>query len=371
MRKNMRKFVAVVATLMTTAMMLAACGNKYDDTSIDVSKIDVDKYVGTVGDYSHMEINTDAKMEISDENVDEYINYVLSSLGTTNVEVDRAAESGDVVNIDFEGFRNGEAFQGGDSKAYDLELGSGTFIPGFEDGLIGSKAGDYVELNLTVPENYQTSSLAGQDVVFKVTVNKVQEKQAMPLSDDVIAKFGISGVNTVSEFKAYVKNSMEMTANNTYINTKRDAVLKKLYETSEFLTDDVPENLLNYYITQTQLTDQNNATQYGVSLEDYVAGYYSMTIDDYNAQSRATALEMAKDALLCEKIARAEGIEISDEAIAKQMEIDAANYGYESVDQFKEAMDGDDYKNYLVEVMVVDKILETATVTETPVSATE
>lgn len=360
------KKISRVAVVLAAAASIAltACGSKYDDSSLDVTKIDVDKYVGTVGDYSNISVETDAKLQITDETVQQYIEYVLSSVVDDLVETDRAAENGDVVNIDFEGFQDGVAFQGGASEGYDLELGSGSFIPGFESGLVGYKAGDYVELNLTFPENYKSESLAGQDVVFKVTINAVKEHKMPELTDDVIVKFGIEGISTVDEFKAYVTKSLESTAENTYVNSRRDAVLKAVYNSSEFLTDDVPANLLNYYITQVKSTDQANATRYGISLENYVAGNYGKTMDEYNEECRVQALEMAKDALLCEKIARAENIVVTDKDIEEQMAIDAANYGYKSVDEFKAAMDGNDYKNYLVEIRVIDKILETATVTE-------
>lgn len=368
--KNNKIVSLALVGVMAVSMALTACGSKYDDTSMDISKIDVDKYVGSVGDYSNLAVEAPVKTEITDQVVQDYINRVLGSMGNETIEVDRAAQNGDVVNIDFEGFRDGVAFEGGKSEAYDLELGSGSFIPGFEDGLIGCKTGDNVDLNLTFPENYQVSSLAGQDVVFKVVVNAVKESKVPELTEEMVPKFGIEGINTVDEFKTYIRGNLVQAAEETYTNGRRDAVLYALNTQTEFLTDNMPENLLNYYVTQVQTTDRQNATQYGISLEDYVSGYYTMTFEDYTAECRKKAVEMVKDALLCEKIARTENMVVTDSDIDAQMAIDAEKYGYETVDQFKQVMDGNEYKNYLIELKVIDKILETATVTEKELDTT-
>ncbi len=368
----------MVASVLSMGLALAGCGGassgastatgsgSFDNNSKDVTKIDVDKYVGQVGDYSHITVEVPAKQEITDSLVDEYINHTLMNLMAPEyVETDREVRTSDSVNINFQGIKDGVAFEGGTADNYDLVIGSNAFIPGFESGLIGYKKGDDVELNLQFPEEYRSEELAGQEVIFKVHINSVNEPVVPPLADNNIPELGIKGVNTVAEFKAYVFDSLERAAATTYENTLRDAVLKQIYDATEFKTDDVPETLLNYYIVQVEGTDQLAANRYSIPLKDYVEGALNMTFEEYEAQCKAQATEMVKDALLCEKIARIENIVVTDEDIKAQMVIDAKKYGYDSVDEFKAAMDEEDYKNYLVEVSVVDHILESATVNVT------
>ena len=367
-----------MAFVLSMTMMLAGCGKadntaavsvagngSYDDNSKDVTKIDVDKYVGKVGDYSNITVEVPAKQEITDSLVEEYINHTLMNLFPPEYKpVDREVRTSDTANINFEGIKDGVAFQGGTAENYDLVIGSNAFIDGFEQGLIGHKAGDDVELNLKFPDEYRSEELAGQQVIFKVHINSVSEPVVPPLTDANIPELGIKGVNTVAEFKAYVFDNMEKAAATTYENTVRDAVLKQIYDSTEFVNDKVPEALLNYYVVQVQGTDQLAANKYSMPLKDYVEGAFNISFEQYEEDCKAKAAEMVKDALLCEKIARIENIVITDEDIAAQMVSDAEKYGYESVDAFKAAMDGDDYKNYLVEVSVVDHILKTATVKE-------
>ena len=340
---------------------LVGCG-KYDDTSLDVTKIDVDKYVTDVGNYTGLTIQTEAKMDVTDENVDEYINYLLASMGGEPEVVDRPIQLGDVANIDYQGFKDGVAFDGGTAAGYDLNIGSGTFINGFEDGLVGYSAGEEVELNLTFPENYGNADLAGQAVVFKVTVNSVSKIVPPELTDELVAEMGFDGVNTVAEFRAYVTDSFEKSAENSYENTLRDRVLKQIYSGTTFATQDVPANLYNYYISQVQSTDQNRADQYGVTLQQYVSGFYGMEYEEYISNIEAQAKEMTQDALICEKIARMEKISVTDKEIQESKQNDVEKYGYSSVEEFDSVVDELDYKNYLIEIKVVDLILESANV---------
>ena len=213
----------LTAVLLVALVMLAGCGG-YDNTSMDITKIDVDSYIETLGEYKGLTIETEPKMTITDNTVDDYINYVLSASGqTSTTEVDRAAKEGDIVNIDYEGIKDGVAFEGGTDTGYDLTLGSGQFIPGFEDGLIGYKKGDEVALNLTFPEDYR-EELAGAEVVFNVKINSVKEVTAATLTPEFIQGLGISGVTDEESFRSYIKENLETNAEDSYRNGLRDGL---------------------------------------------------------------------------------------------------------------------------------------------------
>ena len=353
----------LTAVLLVALVMLAGCGG-YDNTSMDITKIDVDSYIETLGEYKGLTIETEPKMTITDNTVDDYINYVLSASGqTSTTEVDRAAKEGDVVNIDYEGIKDGVAFEGGTDTGYDLTLGSGQFIPGFEDGLIGYKKGDEVALNLTFPEDYR-EELAGAEVVFNVKINSVKEVTAATLTPEFIQGLGISGVTDEESFRSYIKENLETNAEDSYRNGLRDGLITQIAENTVFTDAELPVNLMNYYVGQIQNQDSTMASQYGVSLEEFVTTYYDMEFDAYEEQCRTQAETMLKDAIICEKIARIEDIKVSKKEATESLESDAVKYGYESVDEYKQSFDEQDYRNYLLELKVMDYLLENANVVE-------
>ena len=353
----------LTAVLLVALVMLAGCGG-YDNTSMDITKIDVDSYIETLGEYKGLTIETEPKMTITDNTVDDYINYVLSASGqTSTTEVDRAAKEGDIVNIDYEGIKDGVAFEGGTDTGYDLTLGSGQFIPGFEDGLIGYKKGDEVALNLTFPEDYR-EELAGAEVVFNVKINSVKEVTAATLTPEFIQGLGISGVTDEESFRSYIKENLETNAEDSYRNGLRDGLITPIAENTVFTAAEPPVNLMNYYVGQIQNQDSTMASQYGVSLEEFVTTYYDMEFDAYEEQCRTQAETMLKDAIICEKIARIEDIKVSKKEATESLESDAVKYGYESVDEYKQSFDEQDYRNYLLELKVMDYLLENANIVE-------
>ena len=353
----------LTAVLLVALVMLAGWGG-CDNTSMDITKIDVDSYIETLGEYKGLTIETEPKMTITDNTVDDYINYVLSASGqTSTTEVDRAAKEGDIVNIDYEGIKDGVAFEGGTDTGYDLTLGSGQFIPGFEDGLIGYKKGDEVALNLTFPEDYR-EELAGAEVVFNVKINSVKEVTAATLTPEFIQGLGISGVTDEESFRSYIKENLETNAEDSYRNGLRDGLITQIAENTVFTDAELPVNLMNYYVGQIQNQDSTMASQYGVSLEEFVTTYYDMEFDAYEEQCRTQAETMLKDAIICEKIARIEDIKVSKKEATESLESDAVKYGYEAVDEYKQSFDEQDYRNYLLELKVMDYLLENANIVE-------
>ena len=380
----MKKLKVLVSLGLVAAMCLTACGTEtkkadeaevyqIDESSMDVCKFDVDSYISELGEYTGLTIEVNKKMEVTDETIDSYISYSLQNSGysKTKTEVDRAVKTGDVVNIDYIGTKDDVAFEGGTGTS-DLEIGSGKFIAGFEDGLIGHKKGEIVELNLTFPENYGATDLAGQDVVFYVTINAVYEQKDPELTDEIVGQLNIENVSTVEEFRAYLKAEFLEDVEESYKTSMRQALLDQIYEKTSFAKDTVPETLMHYYVTQATSSDQANASSYGTTIEEYVEVMYSQDYTTYMNTINETAKKNVRQDMICRKIAMIEGISISDTELEEELAKLASDYGYASVDEILKVIDKDFYKNYLLKVKVMDKLLENTTVNEiesTPASA--
>ena len=358
-----RKWIKCALTAAVSVVMLTACGNKYDDTSNDLAQIDVDKYVPTIEYYSNLKIEVDPQDVITDDDVQSYIDYILSSQAELVKSDKTVVEEGDVVNIDYEGIKDGVAFDGGTDTGYDLTIGSGTFIDGFEDGLIGHKVGEEVALDLTFPENYTAEELAGQAVVFNVKINYISEYTKPELTDELVESYELDGVSNVAEYKEFVRNGLQTSADDSFIASKRDALQQALIEQCTF-GDISGLGLYQYYVEQIKSQTQAMADTYGVSLEDIVTGLYGMDYDEYEESVAEQAGNLVQGALACEKVARNEKISISDKEFDEQIAKDAEEYGYASPEDFKAAIDEDDYRNYLLQMKVVDNLLETAEITE-------
>lgn len=356
-----KKFIVAVSALAFAGMILAGCG--YDDSSYDITKVNVDKYVTDVGDYANMTISVAPGQQISESDIQGYIDYLLEGQSELKKSDKKVVENGDVVNIDYEGIKDGVAFDGGTDTGYDLNIGSGTFIDGFEDGLIGHKVGEEVALDLTFPEDYQATDLAGQAVVFNVKINYISESVVPELTDDIVKGYEIENVSTIAEYKEFVGKGLQDAADNDYLNQKRDAIQQALIDQSSF-NDVTGLGLYNYYVEQIRAQAQGMADNYGVSIDDVITTMYGMTTEEYESSVSDQAQTLVKGALACEKIARKEKIKLSDEEFNAQLATDAADYGYASADDFKAAINADDYRNYLIQMKVVDKLLETATVTD-------
>ena len=363
-RNGRRAGLIAIAGVM--ALTMCACG--YDDNSMDATKINVDKYVTSIGDYSNLSIEVNPKNEITGEDVQNYIDYALSGQ-TEVVRSDRTTvKEGDIVNIDYEGIKDGVAFEGGTAQGFDLTIGSGTFIPGFEDGLIGHEVGEEVALDLTFPENYQSEELAGAAVVFNVKINYISEEKTPELTDELAASYGIENVTNIEEYRAYVDENLKMAEDNNHLAAKRDAIQNALVDICTF-ADVKGIGLYNFYVSQIKAQTQQMADSYGVQLEDVVSVMYGISMEEYENTVSSQAEALVKGTLACAKVAKDLKIKVSDEEFEEQLASEASDYGYPSVDEFKAAINVDDYRNYVLQMKVVDKLLETATVTETATEA--
>lgn len=256
------------------------------------------------------------------------------------VSVERKAKKGDTAVIDFEGFKDGEPFQGGKGENYSLELGSGSFVPGFEDQVIGMKAGDEKDLDITFPENY-APELAGAQVVFKVKCHEVKEKQE-PEVDDEFAK-DVSEFDTLDEFKKDLGEKLKARRQEQADREFEEAVITAMLEKLEC---EVPQAMVDYRGDK-MLEDYANRIQgQGVGFEDYLR-MMGMTLDDMRAQSKTAAERAVRSDLALEAVAAAEGFEVPDAEVDEEIGKLAEQYSME-VDKVRAIVNADDVRHDLL-----------------------
>lgn len=258
------------------------------------------------------------------------------------VSVEREIANGDTANIDFEGFDGEVAFEGGKGENYDLVIGSGSFIPGFEEQLVGKKVGEEVEVNVTFPEEYHAENLAGKPVVFKVKVNDVKVKELPELNDEFAAD--TTEFNTLEELTADVRAKAEADAAEAAKNELRNRVIEKVVENT---TVEVPEAMVKNEI-ENQLMELNYQLQYqGFGMEQFLQ-MTGKTMEEFKAEfttnRREEAVKNVKTSLVIEAIAKAEGVEVSEEEVNAEVEKMAAAYNM-TVEQVKEALRPNDLKD--------------------------
>ena len=325
-------------------------------------EINAEEYV-TLGDYKGLEVVSNV-VTVSDEDVDSYIEYMLSmSPGELEEITDRdVVENGDVANIDYVGKKDGVAFDGGTAQGYDLGIGTGSFIPGFEEGLVGVKKGETVDLNLTFPESYHAAELAGAEVVFTVTVNGIYKEITPEFNDEYVTGLGIENISTVEEYRAYLKSSMEESEKEYALQDAQTQLLTMV--TANATVAGAPQELVDRFYNININNMNYQAAMYGMELESFVSAYYGMDADAFEAETVAAAEESAKQALVCLKIAADENITVTDDEVDAAIEENYEGYGYASVEEFKAALDMEEYRDSLLLNKIVDFLVENATITE-------
>lgn len=325
---------------------------------VGIQDLDIDTYI-TLADYKNMEVHV-ARPEVTDEAIENYVNTKLLVGSIT----DRAVQEGDVVNIDFEGKKDGVAFAGGAGQGYPLEIGSGGFIPGFEDGLIGVMPGETVDLDLSFPEVYRNNpDLAGQAVVFTVTVNNIRATaEYATVTEEEMAHIGLS-YKTKEEVWEAGRAGVEKNADETYQANIKAAIVQKLMELStvssvpEYLVEEEVENYNIYMRTLAQGV-------YGMELEDFVSGAFNMTMEEYNTQIYENCKETIKQYLIMEAVIRAEGIEITEDMINQKAAEEAVEYGYASAQDLIDDVGYTTYRISIVQEKALERLSEIVTVEE-------
>ncbi|MDE7286682.1 MAG: trigger factor [Lachnospiraceae bacterium] len=283
-----------------------------------------------LGKYKGVKVEK-ADTEVTEEEVDAKINQERES-NARNIEVtDRPVKDGDMTVLDFEGFVDGTAFEGGKGENYPLTIGSGAFIPGFEEQLVGAEIGKEVEVNVTFPEDYQAEELKGKAAVFKCTIKEIKEKELPALDDEFASE--VSEFDTLEEYKADVKAKLTEEKAKEAKNAKEAAVIEAIVNDSDM---EIPEAMLT--TQQRQMVDEfaQRIQMQGLSLDQYFQ-FTGTTYDKMIEQVRPQAEKRIKSRLVLEEIVKAEKIEASEEDYEEELKVMAEAYQME-VDKVKEML---------------------------------
>ena len=340
--------------------------------AVTLNDVDIDSLV-KLGDYKGITLDL-KKTEVTDADVEDSLKSAYSQNPNMKEVTDRAIESGDTANIDFVGkyADTKEEFQGGAGQGYDLVIGSGSFIDGFEDGLIGVKKGETVDLNLTFPEDYGAADLAGKDVIFTVTVNSIKVADTEP-SDEWVKGLGLEDVENMDQFRAHLRAELEADADTKYNEDLKNAAVEMVADNAT--VDDMPEKLYNRYYIQMVDSLKSYVQQiyytYGVQVSETE---YVQTVMQNNGLTGTPedylndlANQQTKRIMVLQAIANKEGIEVSQETIDKYIQEDYDNYfnsSYSTIDEFKATFDTEDYREQIMAEQVAEFLVENANISE-------
>lgn len=292
------------------------------------------------------------EVEVTDEEINHELSHLIERY-TELVTKDGEVKNGDVAIIDFEGFKDGEAFDGGKGENYSLEIGSNTFIPGFEEQVIGMKAGDEKDLNVTFPEDYGAKDLAGAPVVFKVKVNEVKEKKTRELDEDFFEDLGMEGIDSEDKLKAEIKESIkaqkEMDAENKYVDSLLEGVSKNVEV-------DIPEEMVNEEVDRLMGRFAEQMKMQGISLDLYYQ-FTGSNEEQLRSQMEKEAFNNVLYRLMIEEIQQIEKIVVSDEDAEKEAEELAKKYQMDKED-FLNQFGGLEMVKYDLEVRKVIELLK-------------
>lgn len=343
----MKKRIAVLLTGAAAAsMILAGCsqskGLETDEMTISV--------------YKGVEIDAVAKPgEVTDEDIENAIQATLQTNATQEEVTDRAVESGDTATIDFTGKIDGAEFEGGSSTDYPLLIGSGTFIEGFEDSVIGHNIGDAYDWQGKFPDDYNNADYAGKDVVFSITVKGISKQSVPELTDEFVKSVSGDSKN-VKEYKEEVKKQLESDNKENYENSISQSVWQKVLDNTEIKkypekeVKKISDSLVDQYKT--------TAEYYQQDYETFIQDQMGYSVEEFEKQVDDAAKASIKQTMVTEAIADKEKIKMSDDEYKKQLKKIAESFGYEDVDALKESAEEDDLKDMALNNMVKEWLTE-------------
>ena len=303
----------------------------------------------TLGDYKGIEVEK-KEAEVSEDEISAEIDRVRESNARMITIDDRATQDGDTVVIDFDGYVDGEQFEGGKAEDYTLVLGSHSFIDNFEDQLVGKNIGDDVEVNVTFPEQYQAEELQGKPALFKVKIKEIKVKELPELDDDFAQD--VSECDTLDAYKEEVKSKLVKTKEDDIKREKEDAVIEKIIENA---TMEIPEQMVDAQTRQMTQEFAQRLQSQGLSLEQYMQ-FTGLTPQKMQEELKPQALKRIQSRLVLEAVVEAEKIEATQEDIEKEIENMAKMYQMEA-DKLKELV-GEEEKKQIALDMAVQKAVE-------------
>ncbi|WP_252502801.1 trigger factor [Sporosarcina sp. Marseille-Q4943] len=311
-----------------------------------------------LGDYKGLEV-TRQETEVTDEEIEQQLKDRQTALAEMVVKEDGAVENGDTVNLDFEGFVDGEAFEGGKAEGYDLEIGSGSFIPGFEEQVVGMKQGEEKDVEVTFPEEYHAAELAGKPAVFKVKVHEIKSKE-VPELDDELAKEIDESVESLEELRTKMKEQTAEEKKSAAETAMRDDLVEAAARNAEI---DIPEVMIDSEVDRMMDEFGQRLQMQGMNLDLYFQ-FSGQDEAALRAQMRDDAISRVRVSLTLEAIGAAEDIKVTDEEINAELEKMSEQFGME-VDQIKQTLGGTKMlENDLRFNKTVEFLVENAKVTE-------
>lgn len=346
-------------------MIPAAYSKAYDECELEISsqpKVDVVqlekgkdfiftaevavKPEVTLGEYKGLKVDK-VSTRVTAKEIDEEIEKELERNARTVEVTDRAVQDKDQVVMDFEGFVDGAAFEGGKGDDYPLTIGSGAFIPGFEEKLIGAELEKEVEVHVTFPEEYQSAELAGKDAMFKCTVHEIKAKELPELDDEFAAE--VSECETLEDYKAEVKKNIKERKEREGKENKENQIVDLVIENAQM---DIPEAMIEMQVRQMADDFARRIQQQGLSVEQYFQ-FTGMSQEKMNEELKPQAEKRIKTRLVLEAIVKAENIEVSDERFDEELQKMADSYKME-LDKIKEFM-GENEKKQMKEDIAVQE----------------
>ena len=302
----------------------------------------------TLGEYKGMEVDK-TSTRVTQKEVEAKIKEEAEKNARTVTVEGRPVQDGDEVILDFEGFVDGEAFEGGKGENYPLTIGSGSFIPGFEEQLVGAEAEKEVEVKVTFPEEYHAEELKGKDAVFKCTIHEIKEKQIPEIDDEFAAE--VSEFDTLDEYKADVKAKIKEQKENEGKQKKEDQAVEKAVANA---TMEIPEAMIDEQVRQMVNEFAQNMQYQGISFEQYCQ-ITGMTLEKIQEETRPQAVKRIETRLVLEAIAKAEDIEVTEERLDEEIKKMAESYNMEA-DKLKELMGEEEKKQMMEDIAVQDAV---------------
>lgn len=350
---------AAVLAEETEAVTEASTDTEAEETEAKAERPDYQAadYV-TLGEYKGLKVQID--LTVSEDEIEEELNSAISRADVMEEITEGTVAEGDIVSIDYEGKLDGEAFDGGTAKDYDLEIGSGSFIDGFEDGLIGVNVGDTVDLNLTFPENYFSEDLAGQEVVFTVTVHAI--KRMPELTDELVSTMTDGEYTTVDDYKASIRASLEEEKAG-----QRDAMIMSDLFTqvaANTTINEYPEVMVDYGVQEMSDYYVDMAESFSMEFADFLSMYLGMTEEEFNEQVVLAVQQNLQQEMYLKAIAETEGIELTEEEYEAGCEKYAETYGMESAEELVENYGESVVRLSLLQEKVLEFLKESAVIEE-------
>lgn len=336
------KIIVLFTGLLMSAMLLSGC---QASKGLETENL-------TITQYKEVEIDEVEKAaEVTDADVESYIQSMLESEADAVAAEDRAVVKGDTVKIDFVGKMDGEAFEGGSAQDYALTIGSGVFIDGFEDSIIGHKIGETFDWNGKFPDDYGNVEMAGKDVVFTITVNAI-----VPELSDEWVKAVSEKSKTIDEYKKEVKGILEDNAQKSYEYSVETAVWEKVMEntTVKKYPEEEVEEKKNAWIKEYETA----AEYYGVDYQTLIEEQMGMLLEDFENQIDTAVKDVVKEKMAAEAIADRQNIKLDDKTYEKEMEEMAQDYDYPDVKSMKEAVDEDTLKDEVLKNLVREWLVD-------------